>query len=65
RLRAAPRKPGRILRALKLQPPQQNALRDMIARVEHTWFAQRTAALADYDAVRASFQTFTSAAAVR
>jgi hypothetical protein len=53
------------LRALKLQPPQQNALRDMIARVEHTWFAQRTAALAGYDAVRASFQTFTSAAAVR
>lgn len=51
-----------ILRALTLQPPQQSALRDMISRVEHTWFAKRTAAVADYDAVRASFQIFTTAA---
>lgn len=52
-----------ILRALSLQPPQQNALRDMIARVEATWFAKRAAAVADYDAVRASFQIFTAAGA--
>lgn len=52
-----------ILRALTLQPPQQSALRDMISRVEHTWFAKRTAAAGDYDAVRASFQIFTAAGA--
>jgi hypothetical protein len=50
-----------ILRALTLQPPQHGALRDMIARVEQTWFAKRTAAFTDYDAVRASFQIFTGA----
>jgi hypothetical protein len=50
-----------ILRALALPQTQQSALRDMIARVEQTWFAQRAAALADYDAVRASFQAFTGA----
>jgi len=54
-----------ILRALTLGPPQHDALHDMIARVEQTWFAKRTAALADYDAVRASFQIFTGAGAAR
>jgi hypothetical protein len=52
-----------ILRALTLQPPQQSALRDMISRVEQTWFAKRTAAVDDYDAVRSSFQIFTAAGA--
>lgn len=52
-----------ILRALALQPVQHDALRDMIARVEQTWFAQRAAALADYDAVRASFRAFTGTGA--
>jgi len=44
-----------ILRALDLRPPEHTALRDMIARVEQTWFAQRDAALDDYHAVRACF----------
>ena len=44
-----------ILRTLDLRPPEHTALRDMIARVEQTWFAQRRAALDDYHAVRACF----------
>jgi hypothetical protein len=47
-----------ILRALDLRPPEHGALRDMIARVEQTWFAQRRAALDDYHAVRACFAVF-------
>ena len=49
-----------ILRAVALAPLQRGALHDMIARVEETWFAQRTAALDDYAAVRRSFETFTA-----
>ena len=44
-----------ILRALPLQAAERTAFRDMIERVEQTWFAQRRAALGDYDAVRACF----------
>ena len=44
-----------ILRALALQPAERDAFQHMIARVEQTWFAQRRAALDDYDAVRACF----------
>jgi len=47
-----------ILRTVALQPLQRGALHDMIARVEETWFAQRTAASDDYAAVRTSFETF-------
>jgi hypothetical protein len=44
-----------ILRALPLKAAEHNAFRDMIERVEQTWFAQRRAALDDYHAVRACF----------
>jgi hypothetical protein len=47
-----------ILRAVDVRPAERDALRDMISRVEQTWFAQRLAAAADYDAVRACFAVF-------
>jgi hypothetical protein len=54
-----------ILRALALRQAEHDALRDMIARVEQTWFAQRRAAVDDYHAVRASFAVVAAGAAVR
>jgi len=54
-----------ILRTLDLQPPEHTALRDMIARVEQTWFAQRRAALDDYHAVRACFAVVAAGTASR
>jgi hypothetical protein len=54
-----------ILRALALRQPEHDALRDMIARVEQTWFAQRRAAVDDYHAVRASFAVVAAGAAGR
>ena len=52
-----------ILRMTKLRAAEQDALGAIVARVEQTWFAQRTAAAADYDAVRASFRIFSGAEA--
>jgi hypothetical protein len=52
-----------ILRTTKLRAPEQDALGAIVARVEQTWFAQRTAAAEDYDAVRASFRIFSGAEA--
>ncbi len=54
-----------ILRALALRQAEHDALRDMIARVEQTWFAQRRAAVDDYHAVRASFAVVAAGAAGR
>ena len=54
-----------ILRALALRQAEHDALRDMIARVEQTWFAQRRAAVDDYHAVRASFAVVAAGAASR
>jgi hypothetical protein len=54
-----------ILRALDLRPAERGAFRDMIARVEQTWFAQRSAALDDYDAVRACFAVVAAGTAHR
>ena len=50
-----------ILRMTKLRAVEQDALGAIVARVEQTWFAQRTAAAGDYDAVRASFRIFSGA----
>jgi Domain of unknown function (DUF4129) len=47
-----------ILRRLTLQPQEQNALRDMIVRVERTWFAQRDAQAEDYRVVRENSALF-------
>lgn len=52
-----------ILRMTKLRAAEQDALGAIVARVEQTWFAQRTAAAEDYDAVRASFRIFSGAEA--
>lgn len=51
-----------ILRGLALSPPQRDALRTIVERVEHTWFAQRPAAAEDFDAVRASYRSFVGGA---
>ncbi len=50
-----------IVRTVRLPEAERNALRDIVTRVEQTWFAQRLAAVDDYAAVRASFGIFTVA----
>jgi len=54
-----------ILRALPLQAGERTAFRDMIERVEQTWFAQRRAALGDYHAVRACFAVVAAGTSAR
>jgi len=50
-----------ILRRARLSDPGRASLRDMVNRVEWTYFGQYPAALADYQACRASFNTLTQA----
>jgi hypothetical protein len=50
-----------ILRRARLSDPGRVSLRDMVNRVELTYFGQYPAALADYQACRASFNTLTQA----
>jgi hypothetical protein len=49
-----------LLRAATLSPPQLQALRDVVVRVERAWFGKRPAELDDYQQVRGSFQIFAS-----
>ena len=50
-----------ILRRARLSEPGRASLRDIVDRVEWTYFGQYPAALADYQACRASFNTLTQA----
>ncbi len=50
-----------ILRHTRLSAAGQAALRDIVERVEWTYFGQRPAAEADYQACRASFGTLAQA----
>jgi hypothetical protein len=50
-----------ILRSTRLSETGRTSLRDIISRVELTYFGQRPAALADYVACRASFNTLAEA----
>jgi len=50
-----------ILRRARLPDPGRASLRDIVNRVELTYFGQYPAALADYEACRASFNTLTQA----
>jgi hypothetical protein len=50
-----------ILRRARLSEPGRASLRDIVNRVEWTYFGQYPAALADYEACRASFNTLTQA----
>jgi hypothetical protein len=50
-----------ILRRARLPDPGRASLRDIVSRVELTYFGQYPAALADYQACRASFNTLTQA----
>ena len=50
-----------ILRRARLPDPGRTSLRDIVSRVELTYFGQYPAALADYQACRASFNTLTHA----
>ncbi len=50
-----------ILRRARLPDPGRVSLRDIVNRVELTYFGQYPAALADYEACRASFNTLTQA----
>lgn len=50
-----------ILRRARLSEPGRASLRDIVNRVEWTYFGQYPAALADYQACRASFNTLTQA----
>jgi hypothetical protein len=50
-----------ILRRARLSDPGRASLRDIVNRVEWTYFGQHPAALADYEACRASFNTLTQA----
>jgi hypothetical protein len=50
-----------ILRRARLSDPGRTSLRDIVNRVELTYFGQYPAVLADYQACRASFNTLTQA----
>jgi len=50
-----------ILRRARLSDPGRASLRDIVNRVEWTYFGQYPAALADYEDCRASFNTLTQA----
>jgi hypothetical protein len=50
-----------ILRRARLSEPGRASLRDIVNRVEWTYFGQYPAALADYEACRTSFNTLTQA----
>ena len=50
-----------ILRSTRLSDAGRSALRDIVDRVELTYFGQRPAALADYMACRASFNALAQA----
>jgi hypothetical protein len=50
-----------ILRSARLSDAGRSSLRDIVDRVELTYFGQRPAALADYVACRTSFNTLTQA----
>jgi hypothetical protein len=50
-----------ILRRARLPDPGRASLHDIVNRVELTYFGQYPAALADYEACRASFNTLTQA----
>jgi hypothetical protein len=51
-----------LLRTASLAPPQLQALRDLVVRVERAWFGKRPAALDDYQHVRGCFDAFASPA---
>jgi len=51
-----------LLRAAALAPPQLQALRDVVVRVERAWFGQRPAGPDDYRQVRGSFEEFAATA---
>jgi hypothetical protein len=51
-----------LLNAAALQADQRAALRDVVSRVDRAWFGKQPAALADYQAVRISYRSFTAAA---
>jgi hypothetical protein len=50
-----------ILRHTKLSDTGRAALRDIVSRVEWTYFGDHPAALADYEACRASFNALVQA----
>jgi Domain of unknown function (DUF4129) len=50
-----------LLRAVQLHAPQRQALREVVTRVDRAWFGRQPANLADYQAVRGSYQTFIAA----
>jgi hypothetical protein len=50
-----------LLRASALAPPQLQALRDVVMRVERAWFGRQPAAAEDYRFVRGRFDEFASA----
>jgi hypothetical protein len=50
-----------ILRRARLSDPGRASLHDIVNRVEWSYFGQYPAALADYEACRASFNTLTQA----
>ena len=51
-----------LLRAAALTPPQLQALRDLVFRVERAWFGHRPAGLDDYRQVRGMFEAFSATA---
>jgi hypothetical protein len=50
-----------LLRAVNLQAGERQALRNVVTRVDRAWFGKQPAGLADYQAVRGSYQTFAAA----
>jgi len=54
-----------LLRAVKLEAGERQALRDVVRRVDRAWFGQQSAGPQDYQAVRGSYQTFVAAGTAR
>lgn len=50
-----------LLRAASLPPPQLQALRELVVRVERAWFGKRPAEMDDYRYVRGRFEAFAAA----
>ena len=51
-----------LLRSSPLPPPQLQTARELVIRVERTWFGKRPAAVEDYRYVRGKFDQFASPA---
>ncbi len=51
-----------LLNAAALQPAQRAALHEVVTRVDRAWFGQKSAVLADYQAVRIGYRSFAAAA---